>query len=140
MKAHFVLAVAAIALVGCSPRPTAPPPSSPKPPVAEAPRVDRDFIASYEQELLVDPYFEAQPFFAVRFDGPPNCQVAWQRDLDANAALVSQGQKGIRLQLGGGAGDRIGSVRLHDGPDLGKIDLTFARKGFGEFEKRLAVS
>src|SRR5688572_20771701 len=74
MKAHFILAVTAIALVSCGPRPSAPPPAAPPPTPPEPPGVDRDFIASYEQEVIVDPYFEAQPFFAVRqgrheFDG-----------------------------------------------------------------------
>jgi hypothetical protein len=45
-------------------------------------------------------------FFAVRFEGPAtNCQVNWQNDVDANKALIGKGDKGIRLHLGGTAGD-----------------------------------
>jgi hypothetical protein len=53
-------------------------------------------------------------FFAVRFDGPPNCQVNWQADTTANKDLIARGDKGIRLILGGGAGD----LALTDGGGL----------------------
>jgi hypothetical protein len=53
-------------------------------------------------------------FFAVRFEGPQNCQVNWQADTTANKDLVARGEKGIRLILAGGTGD----LALTDGGGL----------------------
>jgi hypothetical protein len=43
-------------------------------------------------------------FFAVRFDGPPGCQVNWQDDLEGSKAQIAQGRRGIGLELENNAG------------------------------------
>jgi hypothetical protein len=44
-------------------------------------------------------------FYAVRFDGPANCQVNWLADVSANRDLIARGEKGIRLILAAGAAE-----------------------------------
>ena len=47
-------------------------------------------------------------FFAVRFEGPANCQVNWTADLEYQKAAVGRGERGIHLEAAGN-------------PDLGLI-------------------
>jgi hypothetical protein len=59
-------------------------------------------------------------YFAVRFDGPAECQVPWERDVTANQALVAAGQRGIGLELAGNSGflplTSGGGISQQDGP------------------------
>ena len=43
-------------------------------------------------------------FYAIRFEGPANCQVNWISDLQAHKDLLSKGEGGIRLEKPGGGG------------------------------------
>jgi hypothetical protein len=43
-------------------------------------------------------------YYAVRFEGPANCQVNWSSDLQAQQDLVGRGEPGIRIEKPGGGG------------------------------------
>jgi hypothetical protein len=43
-------------------------------------------------------------FYALRFEGPANCQVNWISDLQAHQDLIGRGEAGIRIERPGGGG------------------------------------
>jgi hypothetical protein len=58
-------------------------------------------------------------YFAVRYQGPANCQVNWQADLEFSKAAVGRGERGILLETGSGPGlvlAATGGVASFTGP------------------------